>query len=157
MNKVILGTLIGLILVVGGYFFLTNQNVQAPTTTLSPTGFDQMAERDVESPQGRYIQYSPEEFEAQKDKKRVLFFYANWCPICRPADQDFIENENLIPQDTVLIRVNYNDSDTDDSERALANKYGITYQHTFVQISENGMEITKWNGGQTDELLANIK
>ena len=39
----------------------------------------------------------------------------------------------------------------------LAKKYGITYQHTFVQIDSQGKEVTKWNGGQTDELAANIK
>ena len=36
-------------------------------------------------------------------------------------------------------------------------KYGITYQHTFVQIDAEGKEITKWNGGKIDELLTNIK
>jgi thioredoxin-related protein len=47
--------------------------------------------------------------------------------------------------------------ETDQEEKDLAKKYGITYQHTFVQIDSKGNEITKWNGGKTDELLAKIK
>ena len=57
----------------------------------------------------------------------------------------------------VVIRTNYNDPDTDQEEKDLAKKYGITYQHTFVQVDAQGKELTKWNGGQTDELVTNIK
>ena len=42
-------------------------------------------------------------------------------------------------------------------EKDLAKKYAITYQHTFVQIDGLGKEVTKWNGGKTDDLLTNIK
>ena len=42
-------------------------------------------------------------------------------------------------------------------KKELAQKYSITYQHTFVQIDAEGKEITKWNGGKIDELLTNIK
>ena len=66
-------------------------------------------------------------------------------------------NPNKIPKDVIVIRTNYNDPNTDQEEKDLAKKYGITYQHTFVQIDSTGKEIAKWNGGQTDELTANIK
>lgn len=105
----------------------------------------------------RYIEYSETFFNSVSDKRRVLFFYANWCPTCRPADASFSENESQIPEDVVLFRINYNDSNTDDAEKDLAQQYGVTYQHTFVQIDGNGKEITKWNGGQIEELLANLK
>jgi len=105
----------------------------------------------------RYIEYSKKALDNEADKRRVLYFYANWCPICRPADANFKENAGRIPQDLVLIRVNYNDSDTDQEEKDLAQKYGITYQHTFVQIDAKGNKIAVWNGGQINELLNNIK
>ncbi len=105
----------------------------------------------------RYIPYTPEVFNTTADKKRVLFFYANWCPTCKPANENFTANVERIPEDVVLIRVNYNDPDTETGEKALAQKYGITYQHTFVQIDESGNVVKKWNGGQIDELLANIQ
>lgn len=105
----------------------------------------------------RYVEYSKEVLDKAADSRRVLFFYANWCPTCRPADKNFSENVSKIPQDLTLIRVNYNDSDTDNEEKDLAKKYNVTYQHTFVQIDSTGKEIKKWNGGQIEELLANIK
>lgn len=105
----------------------------------------------------KYIEYSQSLLENTKENRRVLFFYANWCPTCRPADSNFKQNESKIPHDVKLIRVNYNDTETDDEEKELAKKYGVTYQHTFVQIESSGKEITKWNGGQIDELVKNLK
>lgn len=109
------------------------------------------------SDQTRYVEYSKKTFDEASDKRRVLYFYANWCPICRPADANFKANTSKIPEDMVVIRVNYNDTDTDEEEKDLAQKYGITYQHTFVQIDAQGNKITVWNGGQINELLNNIK
>lgn len=105
----------------------------------------------------RYVQYSKSTLDSASSNRRVLFFYASWCPTCRPADANFSQNTDRLPEDLTVIRVNYNDPETDQEERDLAKKYGITYQHTFVQIDSAGNEIAKWNGGQTDELLANIK
>ena len=105
----------------------------------------------------RYVQYSKSALDHASGNRRILFFYASWCPTCRPADESFTQNVNKIPEDVTLIRVNYNDPETDQEEKDLAKKYHVTYQHTFVQIDSTGKEITKWNGGQIDELLSNIK
>ena len=105
----------------------------------------------------RYIEFSKDALEKSTTNRRVLFFYASWCPTCRPADANFKENISKIPEDITLIRVNYNDPETDQEEKDLAKKYGITYQHTYVQIDGAGKEVTKWNGGQINELLSIIK
>ncbi len=105
----------------------------------------------------RYVQYSKSALVSASGKRRVIFFYASWCPTCKSADVSFTQNESKIPSDLTLIRVNYNDPDTDQEEKDLAKKYGITYQHTFVQIDSTGKEVTKWNGGQINELLSKIK
>lgn len=86
-----------------------------------------------------------------------MFFFASWCPTCKPTDLDLKANSSEIPSDVTVIRVNYNDPETDQIEKDLAKKYGVTYQHTFVQIDGQGNEITKWNGGKTAELLAKLK
>ena len=104
-----------------------------------------------------YLEYTAQAFDSDKNKKRVLYFYANWCPTCRPADAEFNANVSKFPKDLVLFRVNYNDSDTDDTEKALAVKYGITYQHTFVQVDEKSNEIVKWNGGAFSKLISTIQ
>jgi thiol-disulfide isomerase/thioredoxin len=105
----------------------------------------------------RYVQYSREEAETAAGVRRVLYFYASWCPTCKYADISFTQNVSKVPGDVILIRINYNDPETDQEEKDLAKKYGITYQHTFVQIDDTGKEVTRWNGGQIDELLSNIK
>lgn len=107
--------------------------------------------------EGKYVPFSQEVLASSSNSRRVLFFFANWCPTCRPADASFTQNVAQIPADVTLIRVNYNDTETDQAEKDLAKKYGVTYQHTFVQIDSNGSAVTKWNGGQIEELLSNLK
>ena len=125
---------------------------------VATTQSEQIADTDpVTTSSSKYIAYSPASFQSSSDKKRVLFFYASWCPTCRPADAAFQENAAKIPDDVRLFRVNYNDSDTDASEKELAREYRVTYQHTFVLVDSEGKEIKKWNGGQLDELLVNSK
>ena len=84
----------------------------------------------------RYVEYSKAVLDESSDKRRVLYFYATWCPSCKIANEDFTTNPNKIPEDVVVIRINYNDPNTNQEEKDLAKKYGITYQHTFVQIDE---------------------
>ncbi|HYD35189.1 MAG TPA: thioredoxin family protein [Vitreimonas sp.] len=106
---------------------------------------------------GSYLPFSPEVMNMTSTTRRVLFFYANWCPTCKPADEDFTNNSHRLPADVTVIRVNYNDPDTDETEKALAKKYAVTYQHTYVQIDESGDAVTKWNGGQVEEMLSKLQ
>jgi thiol-disulfide isomerase/thioredoxin len=104
-----------------------------------------------------YLNFSKSVLTQTQNTRRVLFFYANWCPTCKAAEENIKSNLGKLPQDVTIIRVNYNDTDTDDDEKDLAKKYSITYQHTFVQIDSQENEITKWNGGEIDILLSKIK
>jgi thioredoxin 1 len=164
MNKFVILILAAFLLIGGGVFFINTQSREenvpsAPGAAMERIDSGQASSEDqgptVRS--SKYIEYSQDAFLQNSSKKRVLFFYASWCPICVPADKDFRENAAKIPEDVVLIRVNYNDPETDQEEKDLAKKYAVTYQHTFVQIDSAGNEVTKWNGGQTDELLTNLK
>jgi hypothetical protein len=67
------------------------------------------------------------------------------------ANQDFTTNSARFPEDVVVFRTDY------DKETALKTRYGVTYQHTFVQVDANGNELAKWNGGGLAELLQNLK
>jgi hypothetical protein len=43
-----------------------------------------------------------------------------------------------------------------DSESDLKRQYGITVQHTFVQIDTDGSELAKWSGSLTaQEIVEN--
>ena len=107
--------------------------------------------------QSRYIPHFKTVMNDPTPARRVLFFYANWCDTCRPADEDLRKNESRMPEDVRVIRVNFNDTDTDEDEKALAKQYQVPYQHTFVQIDAQGKVVTRWNGGQTDQLLEKLK
>lgn len=77
------------------------------------------------------------------DKLIVLYFYANWCPICRlefPKMQNAFDA--LSTEGVIGFRVNYNDTETDDFEKALARKFGVAYQHTKVFV-KNGIRVLK--------------
>lgn len=73
----------------------------------------------------------------------VYFFAASWCPTCRAAWQDISANSKNFPMGFSLVVVNY------DTAKDLKAKYGITYQHTFVQIDAMGKEVKKWSGSST--------
>ncbi|MBI5356227.1 redoxin domain-containing protein [Candidatus Collierbacteria bacterium] len=168
MNKgIIIAGLIVLVLVGGGLFIANQQSQNAEQTKMAQEKAAMAEKEAMKAKEGatmmkkdsasRYIEYSKAALDQATVNRRVLYFYANWCPICKSADADFKANSSKIPDDVTVIRVNYNDTDTDQEEKDLAKKYAITYQHTFVQIDGQGKEVAKWNGGQTDELLANIK
>jgi len=80
----------------------------------------------------------------------VLFFFASWCPTCRSAREEFNKRQSEF-KNINMILVDY------DNSKDLQKKYGVTYQHTFVQIDKNGEAITKWNGGDVKKLLSNVK
>lgn len=163
---------VGILVLAGGGLFIVNQQNKTSGGTMEKNETPEqeaMEKKEGEAMEkktddsamqksdSRYVEYSKASLDQAAGNRRVLYFYANWCPTCKPANEDFTKNSSKIPEDMVVIKVNYNDTDTDQEEKDLAKKYGITYQHTFVQIDAQGKEITKWNGGQTEELLTNIK
>ena len=178
-NSKIIYVVIALVAVFGISLFVLSQNSSPSnsmmgkhTTTLSEKSVpgepdDEMMQKGENNSSGSetdggsgntgYISYSKTAFDNASSTRRVLFFYASWCPTCIAADTNISQNLDKIPSDVTLIKVNYNDPETDQEEKDLAKKYGITYQHTFVQIDSEGNEITKWNGGEIEELLSNIK
>ena len=103
----------------------------------------------------QYLNFTSEDYEEAKSSGKVVFlnFYANWCPICRAEAPDIAAGFNSLTTENVIgFRVNYNDSDTDNVEKALAKEFGITYQHTKV-ITKGGKVIYKaieqWDKNQT--------
>ena len=79
----------------------------------------------------------------------VLFFYADWCPVCVADKKELESRVDELGNITVLV-VNY------DKNRPLRRKYGVTYQHTFVQIDSEGEKVELWNGGGLEGLHENV-
>lgn len=169
MNKTIIIAVIALLVLGGGAFILSQNANQSTDSMMEDTAMDKtdamsgdsgdsMSDESMEMmADGRYVEYTDGALESMGEGRRVLYFYANWCPTCRPADADLKENMSQIPEDVTVYRVNYNDDQTSADEEALANTYDVTYQHTFVQIDADGNAVTTWNGGATEELLSNLR
>ena len=96
---------------------------------------------------GSYSDYDQSKLANASTGKVVLFFHAPWCPTCRDANLNF-EN-SATPEGLTLLKVDY------DSSNELKKKYGVTYQHTFVQVDKDGNLLKKWNGSKNyDEIKA---
>lgn len=101
---------------------------------------------------GAYIPYDPAKLALAKEGSVVLFFRASWCPTCKALDADIRANLSKIPQGVTILDVDY------DSSRDLQQKYGVTYQHTLVQVDADGTMIKKWSGSPTlTDILSQIK
>lgn len=110
------------------------------------------------SEKGTYVDYSEStiaeaKLAVSKGRKAVLFFHAPWCPYCKAANAAFNAGLNTgnFPSNVTLLKTDY------DSNTELKKKYGVTYQHTFVQIDKDGNLLAKWNGGDIDNLNKYIK
>lgn len=73
----------------------------------------------------------------------VLAFFADWCPSCVAADSAISGEE--VPDGLSILKVDF-DNSTD-----LRQEYGVTTQHTFIQVDADGNLIKKWVGGTTAE------
>lgn len=102
---------------------------------------------------GSYESYSAEKIAmASTTHHVVLFFRASWCPTCKAVDADIKVNLKAIPENLTILDVNYDDS------TELKKKYGVTYQHTFVQVDARGNLIQKWSGSPTlNSLVSKVK
>lgn len=112
-----------------------------------------MEKSDTMMKAGSYEAYAPEKVMlASATHDVVLFFRASWCPTCRAVDGDIKANLSKIPSDLAILDVNY------DNSTSLKQKYGVTYQHTFVQVDRDGNLIKKWSGSPTlSALVAEVK
>lgn len=153
MNKnigIIVGVLV-LVVVVGGIYASTNN--KKDEVMVKKEGSVSVKEEGVMMKAGSYEAYSADKI-AMKAKKGnvVLFFRANWCPTCRALDKDIKTNLSNIPENLTILDVDYDDS----SE--LKKKYGVTYQHTLVEVDQDGKLIKKWSGSPTlAALVSEIK
>lgn len=92
---------------------------------------------------GSYEAYAPEKIARAETGDVVLFFHAAWCPSCRGLNSDIEANMSAIPEGLSILKLNY------DTETELKKKYGVTTQHTLVQVDKDGNLIKKWSGGSS--------
>lgn len=170
MNKntgIILGIIV-VLLVVGGIVMYSNKaedsSMMGDKMMMDDKmkGEDKMMEKDdgammkkdegSMTAAGSYESYSPDKLARADQGDVVLFFRASWCPTCRALDADIKANRDSIPSGVTILDVDY------DNSTSLKQKYGVTYQHTLVQVDSSGNQIAKWMGSPTlVSLLGNVK
>jgi thiol-disulfide isomerase/thioredoxin len=118
-----------LIMAGSGYYFFSQQSQSNNTAKTESTEAQISAPETQEAAQevpGKYLPYTEAAFEEARDTDRLLFFYANWCPTCRPVDKAIQAQAADIPSGVTILRVNYNDTETDQMEKDLAKRYAVT-------------------------------
>lgn len=98
---------------------------------------------------GSYEAYSADKIARAETGDVVLFFHAPWCPSCRGLNSNIEANRDDIPASLTILKTDY------DTETALKQKYGVTIQHTLVQVDKDGNLIKKWSGGGTLTTIIN--
>lgn len=88
-----------------------------------------------------YTDYNSVQFERHKGTDPViLFFHAEWCPLCRQTEANLLPILEQLQGGAVIFKVDY------DTETELKRAYGITYQDTIVVIDSSGNAVQKSSG-----------
>jgi len=98
-------------------------------------------EFQVEAVSG-YHDFHPDFLQHPDTERVVLYFSAPWCSTCKILDEDIAANQDIIPSDLTILKVDY------DSHFALRRQYSVTSQHTLVLIDNQENEVQRWNGTQ---------
>lgn len=129
----------------------TTQNQENKDSMDDNMNKDNMEKEEMpnkEMMKGEVMDFTNEEYQTLKasDKTIVLNFHATWCPGCK-TEVNLIENEvkSILPENVVILNVNYKDSDADEFEEALVEEFGISHQGDKVLL-RNGEVIGTVNG-----------
>lgn len=122
----------------------TEQEEETEATTNSQSSEQENEDTpSEEASSGTYTEYSEDLLARANNGDVVLFFHAAWCPTCQALKRDINSKLDKLPSDLTILEVDY------DTATELRKKYGVTLQHTLVQVNANGNEITSWVGGNT--------
>lgn len=169
MNKntaIIIGV-IALVVIVGGVYASTNNkedvmmeekevmmkdDITKTDNMMKKDDTGMMDKSDTMMKAGSYEAYSADKLARAETGDVVLFFHASWCPSCRGLNGSIESNLKSIPEGVTILKTDY------DKETELKKKYGVTYQHTLVQVDKDGNMIKKWSGSSSlDNLLSQIQ
>lgn len=155
-----IGALVLVLAAIAGAVYFFSQQPPEPNVSLQPPADQELAERTdtanneevgyqgavLAGKAAPLLDFAKADYDMAlgSDKLIVLYFYANWCPICKAetANALYPAFNELAADNVIGFRVNYNDNQTDNHEKNLAREFGVAYQHTKVFV-ENGQRILK--------------
>ena len=99
-----------------------------------------------------YITYTKETYDSLIGQSPVvLYFHANWCPLCKQIEQNIKENLADFPKGSKILEIDF------DTELALRQEYGITVQATLLTLNADGEVIEKLSNPSNENLIAAIE
>ncbi len=153
-NTITILGIIGIIIVAVVILSTTSENTDQNTQEIdssenifSENNRDELNQGDVSDGEevsinaGSFEEWSPEKIALAETGDVVIFFHASWCPSCRTLAQNIRDNASDIPENLTILQADY------DSEIEMRRQYGVTTQHTLVQVNAQGEMIKKWSGG----------
>lgn len=153
MKKYLLPLVLSAVIALGGCSQMNSSPDAMSSDAMSPAPSPSAAMSHSEAASQSYITY--DQYQASKDKyadsKVVLFFNAKWCPDCRAINEALTSDPGKIPAGTTVVSVDY------DQHADLRQRYGVTMQHTFVQINSSGDKVRQWASTSTDGLLKELQ
>lgn len=150
--------IIGAVVLILGVGYLVTNNAEEPTTATQKTTTEDVSETEAvvtegasateepvadevataeeastaDAAPGVYTTYDADTI-AQSDAEHILlFFHATWCPSCKALDADIVANADSIPAGVEIYKVDY------DTSTALKRQYGVTTQHSIIEITASG-------------------
>ena len=182
MNKrplILIGVIVGVLAIGGGvYAYVSDQNSKKEAEKMAmekKSESDAMMKKDeaaamekdkmakesdamkkddaMMSKHGSYVTLADYNASPSKyaDSKKVYFFHAPWCPSCQAIEKEINADQSKIPVGVTLIKTDF------DTQTELRQKYGVTIQHTFVQVDSSGNETAQWSAESLSSLVAGIK
>lgn len=157
MKKVILIVILSILSISFAAFLLNAYQLQKNYFNKS-TGesVQELAEEVAIVPKSVYLPYSKIEYDKAIAEKRValLYFSSNWCSECQ--EQNNINSEVLLEMlDDSIVGLNIHilDSETTIETDALAQKFEVTKENSFVILGKDGAVAYKHTGMLDGNLL----
>ncbi|MDQ6985223.1 MAG: thioredoxin family protein [Candidatus Dojkabacteria bacterium] len=146
-NLILIAIPIAVLSVIGILGFMSTQEKDEQSDELVA---DSIGNEEIGFQYATYVDYNDKiHFE---NENNVIFFSASWCATCHEAKENFKNNLSKIPGNLTIYEADI------DRFKDLKKKYGVTVQHTYVQVDKNGKELNQWIGSNTinevlDELV----
>ena len=160
MKKFILFFTLSLLLVAFGAFFINTYELQKDYFQSKFKKQEDIKVQDVVEniKPSAFIAYTKEQYDLALSEKRVLvlFFTSNWCKECLEQEsilQDIFKS--LDKEGVVGFSIHILDSETTTETDALAKKFDVTKESSFVILNKDGSVGYRYTGSLSNEALKN--
>ena len=161
MNKTWIVVILAVLLLGGGFFVLRGKSDSSYPERVNefsePKNPDGVVNEEVEGSNYKLFNKGEYEMALSNGKVVMLYFTANWCPICREQEPTNKEALSELEEQTEIIafRVHILDDEETKETQALADYFAVRYQHTTVILNSNGEVSETATGPISKEELKN--